>query len=107
MLDWAGCCRWFCVTRQRAVTWNVTAVDRCELQARARLIGDLKASRIVIEDGATFIGNAEDSPNLKGGEYTLQRYARKPCKLGLPLASLLARSDIAIPTLAFEVSPRP
>lgn len=45
------------------VTGNVTVEDRCELRANAQLYGDLKASRLVIEEGATFVGKSEVTPN--------------------------------------------
>jgi len=44
---------------------NITVDDRCELKARAVLHGDLKASRLVIEEGATFVGRSEVTP-VKG-----------------------------------------
>ncbi len=40
---------------------NVTVTERCELKGRAQLVGDLKAARLVIDDGATFVGNSEVS----------------------------------------------
>jgi len=46
---------------------NITVDDRCELKARAVLYGDLKASRLVIEEGATFVGKSEVNP-LKTGQ---------------------------------------
>jgi cytoskeletal protein CcmA (bactofilin family) len=45
------------------VNGNITVDERCELKARAVLHGDLKASRLVIEEGATFVGKSEVSPN--------------------------------------------
>jgi cytoskeletal protein CcmA (bactofilin family) len=45
------------------VTGNITVEERCELKARAVLHGDLKAARLVIEEGATFVGKSEVSPN--------------------------------------------
>jgi cytoskeletal protein CcmA (bactofilin family) len=33
--------------------------ERCELKSRCTLQGDLKASRLVIEEGATFVGKSE------------------------------------------------
>jgi cytoskeletal protein CcmA (bactofilin family) len=42
---------------------NITVDERCELKARAVLQGDLKAARLVIEEGATFIGKSEVTPN--------------------------------------------
>ncbi len=41
---------------------NITVDERCELKARAVLQGDLKAARLVIEEGATFVGRSEVSP---------------------------------------------
>ncbi len=41
------------------VRGNITAQERCELKARAELIGDLKTPRLAIEDGAVFMGQAE------------------------------------------------
>ncbi len=38
---------------------NITVAERCELKSKCTLQGDLKASRLVIEDGATFIGKSE------------------------------------------------
>src|SRR6476660_5079490 len=51
------------VTVHGKVHGNITVEERCELKARAVLQGDLKATRLVIEDGATFIGKSEVSPN--------------------------------------------
>ena len=42
---------------------NITVDERCELKGRAQLIGDLKAARLVIEEGATFVGKSEVTPN--------------------------------------------
>ena len=44
---------------------NITVEERCELKGRAVLQGDLKAARLVIEDGATFVGKSEVTP-VKG-----------------------------------------
>jgi cytoskeletal protein CcmA (bactofilin family) len=38
---------------------NVTVGERCELKSRSTLQGDLKAARLVIEEGAIFIGKSE------------------------------------------------
>jgi cytoskeletal protein CcmA (bactofilin family) len=42
---------------------NITVQERCELHSRSQLIGDLKAARLVIEQGATFVGRSEVTPN--------------------------------------------
>jgi cytoskeletal protein CcmA (bactofilin family) len=41
------------------VTGDVTAVERVDLQAGGRLIGDVKAARLTIADGASFKGNVD------------------------------------------------
>ena len=41
------------------VQGNITVGERCELKSRCILQGDLKAARLVIEEGATFIGKSE------------------------------------------------
>ena len=42
---------------------NITVQERCELRSRSQLIGDLKAARLIIEEGATFVGKSEVTPN--------------------------------------------
>jgi cytoskeletal protein CcmA (bactofilin family) len=51
------------VTVLGKVHGNITVEERCELKSRATLYGDLKATRLVIEDGATFVGKSEVTPN--------------------------------------------
>jgi len=41
------------------VTGDVTAQERVDLQAGARLVGDVKAARMTIADGASFKGNVD------------------------------------------------
>ncbi len=42
---------------------SITAVDYCELKAQSVLEGDLKASRLVMEEGASFVGNSTIIPS--------------------------------------------
>ena len=51
------------VTVYGKVHGNITVEERCELKGRASLFGDLKATRLVIEEGATFVGKSEVTPN--------------------------------------------
>ena len=51
------------VTVLGKVNGNITVDERCELKGRAQLYGDLKAARLVIEEGATFVGKSEVTPN--------------------------------------------
>ncbi|MGH8048399.1 MAG: bactofilin family protein [Chthoniobacterales bacterium] len=41
------------------VDGNIVATERCQLNAGSSLTGDLKAARLLIEKGATFIGKSE------------------------------------------------
>lgn len=50
------------VTVHGTVNGNITVTERCELKASSQLTGDLKAVRIIIEEGATFIGKSEVTP---------------------------------------------
>ena len=51
-----------------SVTGNITVTERCELKASSQLTGDLKAMRITIEEGASFIGKSEVTPNKSGSK---------------------------------------
>lgn len=51
------------VTVYGKVNGNITVEERCELKSHAVLHGDLRAARLVIEDGATFVGKSEVTPN--------------------------------------------
>jgi len=53
---------------------NITVDERCELKGRSVLYGDLKATRLVIEEGATFVGKSEVTP--KGGAVPQQQAPR-------------------------------
>src|SRR2546423_12343065 len=47
------------ITVYSKVHGNITVVERCELKSKCILQGDLKAARLIIEEGATFIGKSE------------------------------------------------
>jgi cytoskeletal protein CcmA (bactofilin family) len=42
---------------------NITAKDRIELKASARINGDIRAKRLTVEEGVTFVGKAEVNPS--------------------------------------------
>jgi len=50
------------------VNGNITAKDRIELKSSARLTGDIRAKRLTVEDGVTFVGKSEVNPS--GGPRT-------------------------------------
>jgi cytoskeletal protein CcmA (bactofilin family) len=47
------------------VTGNIMASERCELKANGHLYGDLRTARLIIEEGATFVGKSEVAPEGK------------------------------------------
>ena len=46
------------------VQGNISVSERCELKSKCTLQGDLKAARLIIEEGATFIGKSEVSSGM-------------------------------------------
>jgi cytoskeletal protein CcmA (bactofilin family) len=44
------------------INGNITAKDKIELKSTARLHGDIRAKRLTVEDGVTFIGKVEVNP---------------------------------------------
>jgi cytoskeletal protein CcmA (bactofilin family) len=45
------------------VTGNVSAKERIEIKSKAELFGDIRATKLVIEEGVTFVGKTEVNPN--------------------------------------------
>lgn len=45
------------------VNGNVTAKDKIEIKSKAELFGDIRSSKLAIEEGVTFVGKTEVNPN--------------------------------------------
>ena len=45
------------------VQGNITAKDRIEMKSTARVTGDIRAKRLSVEDGVTFVGRSEVNPS--------------------------------------------
>ena len=45
------------------VSGNVSAKDKIEIKSKGELFGDIRAPKLVIEEGATFVGKCEVNPN--------------------------------------------
>ena len=45
------------------INGNVTARERIEIKAKTELFGDIRAAKLVIEEGVTFVGKTEVNPN--------------------------------------------
>ncbi|MDX2226157.1 MAG: polymer-forming cytoskeletal protein [Verrucomicrobiae bacterium] len=54
------------------VNGNITVTERAELKSKAQLMGDIKAARLVIEEGAALVGKSEVTPN-KSGNFPAQK----------------------------------
>ncbi len=48
------------------ITGNIVAKDKIELKAKTELFGDIRASKLVIEEGVTYVGKTEVNPNKVG-----------------------------------------
>ena len=69
---------------------NITVPERCELHAGSQLIGDLKAVRFALEDGATFLGKLEVTPNNAAIKDVAVAQNREPQKMALAAKESLA-----------------
>src|SRR5260221_10606134 len=45
------------------ISGNVTAREKIDIKSRTELFGDIRAARLVMEDGVTFVGQTEVNPN--------------------------------------------
>lgn len=45
------------------ITGNIIAKDKIDLKAKTEMFGDVKAAKLVIEEGVTFVGKSEVNPN--------------------------------------------
>ena len=42
---------------------NISAREKIEIKSKAELFGDIRASKLVIEEGVTYVGKTEVNPN--------------------------------------------
>ena len=45
------------------VNGNVTAKEKIDIKSKTELFGDIRAPKLVIEEGVTFVGKSEVNPN--------------------------------------------
>jgi cytoskeletal protein CcmA (bactofilin family) len=45
------------------ITGNIVTKEKLEIKGKTELFGDIRASRLSIEEGVTFVGRAEVNPN--------------------------------------------
>lgn len=45
------------------VNGNINAREKIEIKSKAELFGDIRATKLVVEEGVTFVGRTEVNPN--------------------------------------------
>jgi len=45
------------------VNGNINAKEKIEIKSKAELFGDIRATKLVVEEGVTFVGRTEVNPN--------------------------------------------
>lgn len=45
------------------VNGNITAKEKIDIKSKAELFGDIRAARLTVEEGVTFVGKTEVNPN--------------------------------------------
>jgi cytoskeletal protein CcmA (bactofilin family) len=45
------------------VNGNISAKDKIEIKSKAELFGDIRSTKLVVEEGVTFVGRTEVNPN--------------------------------------------
>ena len=45
------------------INGNIYAKEKIEIKAKAELFGDIRATKLVVEEGVTFVGKTEVNPN--------------------------------------------
>src|SRR6516162_6043940 len=51
------------VTMRGKINGNVTAKEKIDIKSKTELFGDIRAPKLVIEEGVTFVGKSEINPN--------------------------------------------
>jgi len=66
---------------------NITVKEKIDIKAKAELFGDIRAAKLAIEEGATFVGKIEVNPNK------VSPAAAPPRPAEIPKAPELARPN--------------
>jgi cytoskeletal protein CcmA (bactofilin family) len=60
------------------INGNIVAKDKLEIKAKTELFGDIRASKLAIEEGVTFVGKTEVNPNKVAPSATAARPTEAP-----------------------------
>jgi cytoskeletal protein CcmA (bactofilin family) len=72
------------------VNGNITAKEKIEIKAKAEFFGDIRAAKLAVEEGVTFVGKTEVNPNKVSPAAPPARPAEAP-RLHEPAAKVMAR----------------
>lgn len=72
------------------INGNITAKDKVEIKARSELFGEVRAAKLIIEEGVTFVGKIEVNPNKVApntpGQLPRSSDASRPAEPAKPVA---------------------
>lgn len=57
------------------ISGNIVAKEKIEIKAKTELFGDIRAAKLVIEEGVTFVGKTEVNPNKTSPTATVTRHS--------------------------------
>ncbi len=72
------------VTVRGKINGNITAKDKIDIKAKTELFGDIRAPKLVMEEGVTFVGKIEVNPNKVAPSAAPRPEAPKPGTPGKP-----------------------
>ena len=78
------------------VEGNITATDRVQLNATARVTGDLVAAKLVVTEGASFTGHVTVGPNALKGQAAGSARTDEP-KSSTPASAPAAPKEHPVP----------
>jgi cytoskeletal protein CcmA (bactofilin family) len=60
------------------ITGNISAKEKIEIKSKAELFGDIRAAKLLVEEGVTFVGKTEVNPNKVAPTAPLPRPGEAP-----------------------------
>src|SRR5438132_8734912 len=72
------------VTRGK-INGNITAKEKIDVKSKTELFGDIRAPKLVIEEGVTFVGKSEVNPNKVAPAPAPPPSPAEAAKLGEPV----------------------
>ena len=72
------------VVIEGTINGSITAKDKIEMKAAARITGDIKSKRLAVEDGVTFLGKADVNPGGSSATATVGADDSMKSSFGMP-----------------------